>query len=261
VLLGALTVAVLLTAGVVTWVLGGRATDAQPSVPPTAGSDDEPVGPVILVHGLGGGPDALRAMADRLESLGRETTLVTLPDGGAGDLRRSAAVLDEAVTETLDRTGAATVDVVGYSTGGVVARLWAAEGGVDVTRRIITLGSPHHGTTVADDTVGDSEACPKACRQMTTNSPVLAGLNDGDETPGDVSWVSIWSEHDQVVRPPDSARLNGAWNVVVQSVCLGARVEHEALPYVPFVESMVIEFLGPGSLTELGTDDCARLGG
>ena len=50
----------------------------------------------------------------------------------------------------MDRTGTDSVDVVGYSAGGVIARLFVRDdGGDSVVRRVLTLGSPHHGTDVA----------------------------------------------------------------------------------------------------------------
>jgi hypothetical protein len=73
--------------------------------------------------------------------------------------------------------------------------------------------------------------------------------------------VSIWTEQDETVTPPESARLEGALNLPVQSVCAGARVAHGDLPRDPLVQAMVLEGLGPGGPAELGPADCARLGG
>src|SRR5918997_1634857 len=118
---------------------------------PSGSAGREPVsqaepGPVLLVPGYGGSTASLRSLADRLTAEGRDATVVTVPGNGTGDLGESAEVLAEAADAALERTGADSVDVVGYSAGGVVARLWAADGGVDVARRVVTLGSPHPRT-------------------------------------------------------------------------------------------------------------------
>ncbi|MCZ2857091.1 esterase/lipase family protein [Blastococcus sp. VKM Ac-2987] len=219
-------------------------------------------GPVLLVPGYGGGTAALQTLADRLVSAGRDASVVPLPGNGTGDLGEAAAALDEAARATLERTGEDSVDVVGYSAGGVVARLWVADGGAGVARRVVTLGAPHHGTSLADlaGQVAPS-SCPEGCRQLATDSPVLARLNAGDETPDGVGWVSVWTTLDRTVTPPDSARLDGALNLTVQSVCADNRVGHGQLPRDPLVQAIVLEQLTAGALVPLDTADCGRLGG
>jgi triacylglycerol lipase len=230
------------------------------SVGEVAPADQAEPGPVLLVPGYGGGTGSLRSLADRLTAAGRDVTVVALPGDGTGDLNGSADALDRAVTAALDRTGATNVDVVGYSAGGLVARLWVADGGAGRVRRVLTLGSPHHGTRLAD-LAGDvaPEQCPVGCLQMASDSDLLTRLNASDETPEGPTWVSIWTDQDQTVTPPDSARLDGALNLTVQSVCADAQVGHGQLPKDRLVQEMVVAELAPGDPVELGADDCGRL--
>jgi len=231
----------------------GRGTTA------TAAQDATP-GPVLLVPGYGGATSALQELADQLASAGRDAAVVEMPGDGTGDLHASADVLATAVDHALARTGADSVDVVGYSAGGVIARLWAADGGAGRARRIVTLGAPHHGTTVADLAADIAPAdCPEGCRQLTTDSPLLAQLNAKDETPAGPTWVSVWTTADETVTPPDSARLAGAVDLTVQSVCADSRVTHGQLPTDPLVQGIVLAELAAGPPAELTAADCARL--
>jgi pimeloyl-ACP methyl ester carboxylesterase len=234
----------------------------RPSTPAAAPPPEERPGPVLLVPGYGGGTSALQALAERLRATGRDVTVVELPGNGTGDLAGSAAELDRAATQALERAGERSVDVVGYSAGGLVARLWVSGDGAEVTRRVVTLGSPHHGTTVADLAVAYApERCPLGCQQMATDSELLAGLNAVDETPEGPDWISVWTTQDTVVTPPESARLEGALNLPVQSVCAEARLSHGQLPESRLVQEIVLLQLGPGEPEELGPADCTRLGG
>ncbi len=255
-LLGSLAAVAAVVIGIAGTVLGNRQSGGD--TPPVA--QDVP-GPVLLVPGYGGGEGSLRLLGQLLTADGRDVTVVSVPGDGTGDLGETADALGDAAEAALERTGARSVDVVGYSAGGVVARLWVADGGADVARRVVTLGSPHHGTTLAD-LAGDvaPQRCPVGCEQLGTGSSLLAGLNAGDETPDGPAWVSIWTEQDQTVTPPDSARLEGALNVTVQSVCAGAEVGHGQLPTDPRVQAMVLQVLGPED-PELTAGDCARTAG
>lgn len=235
---------------------------SRSSVPAGEPAARERPGPVLLVPGYGGGTASLQSLADRLAAAGRDATVVAPPGNGTGDLNLSAQALDRAAAAALARTGAESVDVVGFSAGGIVARLWVAQGNAGVVRRVVTLGSPHHGTTLADLVGGLApDQCPVGCRQLGTSSDVLARLNAGDETPDGPTWISIWTTQDGTVTPPDSARLDGALNLTVQSVCPDARVGHGDLPGNPLVQEMVLAELAAGEPVELGAGDCARLGG
>ena len=167
-------------------------------------------------------------------------------------------MLDEAVQRALERTGAASVDLVGYSAGGVTARLWARDFGSGLARRIVTLGSPHHGTDLAGlaaDVTPDE--CPTACQQLATDSDLLRALNATDETPDGPLWVSIWTTDDQTVVPPDSASLEGALDFSVQSVCPGEVIAHPDIPRTPSVLKIVLVELGRADPAPPTSEVCA----
>jgi triacylglycerol lipase len=220
----------------------------------TVPAQDRP-GPVLLVPGYGGGTGGLDVLAGRLRAAGRQVTVVRLPGDGTGDLLLQAKALDAVVDDAL-RGGAPSVDVVGYSAGGVVARVWAQDhDGVHKARRIVTLGAPHHGAGIAAaGTAAVPAACPLACQQLAPGSRLLAGLRDPVLSPP--YWLSIWTTGDQTVTPPDSARLDGAENVPVQSVCPALQLGHGDLPTSPVVARFVAGALGTGAPRPPTADDC-----
>jgi triacylglycerol lipase len=221
-------------------VVGIRAL-ATPGPPTGLPPQDRP-GAVILVPGYGGGKGGLEVLAGALRSAGREATVITLPGDGTGDLVAQVAVLDKEVDAALAR-GAPSVDVIGYSAGGVVTRLWVARaGGEHRARRVVTLGSPLHGTQLAaTGTVTLPDACPIACQQL---APGSALLNSVAHDPVPLPWLSVWTQNDQTVVPPESARLDGADNVVLQQLCPSVHIEHGDLPTNPLVTQLVLAALG-----------------
>jgi triacylglycerol esterase/lipase EstA (alpha/beta hydrolase family) len=237
---GATTAAALLVVGVAVVVsrVGGEGR-----VPP---SQDRP-GPVLLVPGFGGGVAGVTVLAGRLREAGRQAIVVRLPQDATGDLAGQARALDGYVEEAL-RGGASSVDVVGHSAGGVVARLWVERhDGPSKARRVVTLGSPHHGANLAAAGAAVAPgACPTACQQLAAGSRLLAGLRTPVPVPP--MWLSLWTLQDQTVTPVESARLEGAVNVPVQSICPSLRVSHAALPTDPFVTGLVLAALGPEPL-------------
>ncbi len=238
-------------------VLAGRGT-ARQSV--RAVPQDQP-GPVLLVPGYGGSTSGLAVLAGRLRQLGKDVEVVSLPDNAEGDLAAQARALAAAAAAARLRTGAASVDVVGYSAGGVVARLWLSQDRDAAVRRVITLGSPQHGTELASLGALFTGQCPLACRQLDPGSDLLARLNagSGSEVPRGVAFISLWTSRDEVVIPPESAVLAGALNIRIQSVCPASAVTHAGLPGDRLVAAMVAAELRASAPVPLAAGDCERL--
>ncbi|MFR9804776.1 esterase/lipase family protein [Pseudonocardia sp. RS010] len=240
---------------VVAVVVGVRvAGSAGPSVDTEARPAQDRPGPVLLVPGYGGGRDSLLRLAAQIEATGRDAEVLTLVGDGTGDLSAQVRLLDEAADAAL-AAGAPSVDVVGYSAGGVVAGLWVArDDGAAKARRIVTLGSPLHGTSLAALAASEVPgACPVACRQLAPGSAELTELAAAD-VGNALPWLSVRTGDDQTSTPPDTANLAGAVNVSVQQVCPVARVSHSALPTDPTVTGLVLRGIAarPIDLTGAG---------
>ncbi len=248
---------IVLVAGAVAGTV--RALAGSPAVLP---ADENRPGDVLLVPGYGGSTTALGALAGRIAQAGGpavRVTVVRLAGDGTGDLAEQANVLNGYVNRALT-AGSGPVTVIGYSAGGVVAWLWDVDyDGVAKARRIITLGSPLHGADLAAVGAADAPgACPAACAELVPGSSMLNRLQ-GTAAATRPPWLSLWTTDDQVVQPPDSARLTGAVNVPLQSICPDASIGHGQLPTAPLVVGIVLRALRGTALTPPRPSDCRSL--
>jgi triacylglycerol lipase len=245
-----LALAIVAVAGVARALAGG------PAVP--AAGDDRP-GAVLLVPGYGGSTTALDVLAARIRKTGQTPVVVQLAGNGTGDLQMQASVLNGYVNRAL-AGGSGPVTVVGYSAGGVVAWLWdVTYDGKAKARQIITLGSPLHGAELAALGAADvPDACPAACQELVPGSAMLTRLQNTAAATRP-PWLSLWTTDDQVVQPPDSARLPGAVNVPLQSICPGVTIGHGQLPTSPLVVGIVLRTLRASAPAPPGPADCRSL--
>ena len=126
-----------------------------------------------------------------------------------GSIEDYAEQIEAAVARVETATGMPIV-LVGHSMGGVAIRAWFARFGSDArVHRVITIGSPHHGTWLArfSHTVSG--------REMRIDSPWLVKLATG-ETPERYGRFTCFFGHcDNVVLPAASGTLPGAANIHV----------------------------------------------
>lgn len=258
ILVTAVTAAALLVAGTATATAAGAAPKPAPKPAPeqttTSGVGAYATNPVIVVGGLSGVAIAYEPLAARLRGDGHRVSIYQLPNLGLGDIAASARAFSGYVAQVRANTGAARVDLVAHSEGGLVSRYFLKYlGGTGSVGRLVTLGSPHYGTYVADIAkflgLGNCAGIV-SCQQMTIGSAFLNDLNAGDDTPGTVRYTTIRTLQDELVRPTQNATLaDGAVNALVQTWCPVRIVGHLGLVLDGTTYTMVQDALADRSIT------------
>ncbi|HLI23729.1 MAG TPA: alpha/beta fold hydrolase, partial [Acidimicrobiales bacterium] len=190
----------------------------------------------------------------------RLTTLTGGRVAAVGPIPESAAQLASFVTRVRRRTGAARVDIVGWSQGGMMPRWYLKfDGGAAEVHDLVGLAPSNHGTTLrglfalidADQALGlpapfTLAGCP-ACTEQRHGSTFLRKLNAGGDTVPGVTYTVIETDHDEVVTPYQSAFLQGpnVTNIVLQDQCPRDHAEHVAMPYDLNALQDVLNALGP----------------
>ena len=72
-------------------------------------------------------------------------------------------------------------------------------------------------------------------------------------------WLSMWTTHDEVVVPAESARFDGAVNIALQSVCADDTVDHISLPADPLVAALTLRGLSITTVAVPAASDCGAL--
>lgn len=175
--------------------------------------------PVLLVHGWRGGAGDWAVMVQRFvnEGIGREVVTIQLP--GQDNVANAEAILDLVASR-----GWLRFDLVGVSMGGLSARYFARNlGGTATVDSYVSLGTPQYGIWAAC-LLSQSRG-----GQMCPTSSFLRSLNNGDDTPGSVRYMTLTSPSDTTV-PSSSTRLDGgACFVSVPGVVHTAYEENETV--------------------------------
>ncbi len=183
------------------WFFRGMAQDGLRR--PTAG---KPGKPVLCVHGFHMNGTCMWGLRRDLERRGRPTRALFLgwPYRPAASYAETLAPVMIAMQAAFPEEG---FDIVAHSMGGLIVRMVLAERPelAGAVGRIVTLGTPHHGTaflrTIRHGPVYD---------MMSRESSFLAELPDFRQTVPDADVVTVAAVPDLVVYPVDTNHLAGA---------------------------------------------------
>jgi triacylglycerol esterase/lipase EstA (alpha/beta hydrolase family) len=168
--------------------------------------------PVILVHGVLVNDGVWFTMRRYLarHDVGAVYTINYGPT--YDDIEHFAEQLGAKIESVCAATGAARVLLLCHSMGGLVARAYVRQRGPARIERIVTIGTPHHGSMFATLLLG------RCIVQMRPGNPWLTELNRDEANPSPVPITSIWSRHDSLVAPQASSELACAENLAVVGV-------------------------------------------
>ncbi|MCP9834743.1 triacylglycerol lipase [Cyanobium sp. Aljojuca 7A6] len=140
--------------------------------------------PLVLVHGLFDTPRVFERLERRLAGRREPLLLPALPlRFGIAPIQTSAQRLAGHIEAAFG--GSETIDILGFSMGGVIARTWIQlMGGHVRTRRFLSLGSPQQGTLTAQPWprpllagVADLKLGSALLRQLNADLTTLQGID------------------------------------------------------------------------------------
>jgi triacylglycerol esterase/lipase EstA (alpha/beta hydrolase family) len=255
--------------------------NADGKLPQPCASSTHPV-PVILVHGTWENQnDNWRALSPYLKNAGYCVYTFNYGGddnavlGGTDAVPSSAKELARVVDKVISVTGAAKVDLVGHSQGGMMPR-WYIKflGGAGKVNKLIALAPSNHGTTLWG--IGSLGKAIGLGATITENGGVVDGAFDQIEGSAvqqklatcstgaaqdvcandPVKYTVIETNGDQVVTPytnafliPSAAQRSSGQitNIKIQDVCLLDASEHLALTYDSIAFRLVLNALDPST--------------
>ncbi|MDT8909560.1 alpha/beta fold hydrolase [Amycolatopsis sp. PS_44_ISF1] len=225
--------------------------------------------PVVLITGtFGNMTDDWAGLGPTLANAGY--CVYSTPIGGApksviqtvGRVPESAKQISAFVDRVRAETGAAKVDLVGHSQGGLIGEYYLKLlGGAAKVHSFVGLSPTTHGTTLlglaylakafpgGEALVG--AACP-ACADQITGSPVVRAVGAGPIAQSDVDYTVIETHNEFVVTPAGPAAFidePGVHNLWLQDTCPADFADHAGLSYSKTVYGLVGNALDPGHAT------------
>jgi triacylglycerol lipase len=178
--------------------------------------------PILLVHGLVDNRSIFTVLRRALRRRGFGRIWSMNYHVLTTDVRTAAARLAAHVERICDETGYERIHVVGHSLGGVIARYYVQRMDGDArVHTLVTLGSPHAGTSAARLWLGG------VGRQLRPGSDIMRELAE-PAAACRTRFVSFWSDLDALMSPKRAARLDHA-DLVARNVFVRG-VGHMSLP-------------------------------
>lgn len=177
---------------------------------------------VVLVHGYVCNRGFWNAWMPRLRAQKIPHVAINL-EPVFGSIHGYADAIDAAARRAQSVTGRPVV-IVAHSMGGLAVRAWLTrEGAAERVHRVVTIGTPHHGTWTARFGTTDNAV------EMRSGSPLLGFLAEREPRGLHGRFTCFYSHCDNIVHPASTGALEGADNRHVEGAAHVDMVHHPAV--------------------------------
>ena len=181
---------------------------------------NNPLGlPVLLIHGYGCNSGYWYPLSKKLLHAGITHYAIDMEPvfGGIDDY---IPQIQQAIVKLCDETNSDRIIILAHSMGGLVARAYLRTHENSHIARIITLGTPHHGTVLADCAIGVNSKQMRWLNRFSHEKSFnwLMTLAQSEKYAIYGLFTSIYSLHDNIIAPQLSCALPGAINIPIQGI-------------------------------------------
>ncbi|MEU1983766.1 alpha/beta fold hydrolase [Nocardia sp. NPDC019395] len=205
--------------------------------------------PVLVIGGFDADLGIMEKLREALADDGHAAysmVLLSVPSlsgspTGSAPIAESAGAVADTVATIRQETGAARVDLVGHSMGGLAARHYVKFlNGLESVGTYVDIGTPNSGQILGD-------LCGlfwPGCGDIAPGSEFLRELNQPPAVPLGLPAYHLFSENEGPERRP----LPGAFNASVQQFCPGRHVIHRDEPRDRAFQQLIASALRGGPL-------------
>ena len=169
--------------------------------------------PVLLLHGYGCNSGYWAQLTPLLDAARISHASLDL-EPVLGAIDDYVPLVARAVESLCTKSNESKVVIVAHSMGGLVARAYCRAHGIASVAHVFTLGTPHHGTSLASFGPGLNAAQMRRCADPDApESAWLRALGASEDASSRALITSIFTHHDNIVAPQTSSQLPGARNI------------------------------------------------
>ncbi|MEZ0223021.1 MAG: alpha/beta fold hydrolase [Alphaproteobacteria bacterium] len=210
---------------------------------------------VVVLHGLIVNKYFMAGISSHLEKQGYTVHSMSYPTRG----KSFDKLLDEHIVPVIDKIPAKKVDFVVHSMGGLMVRMYALKYGVEKIGRVVMIGTPNHGSPVADFVsrwpafrwyLGEASKSLRADRDG-----IHAQLPPVNFECGVIAGDNHWFRAASSAIVPDLSQLNDGVVSIESTKVEGMKEhtvvsgDHSQMVWMPRVWKLASAFLKTGSFT------------